>query len=221
MTNPKFQEKRKEIRDRLFDVAGLAIGSHGLCMNSIKEASPEKLIEVAGYVAEIDDKVNMIDNEIVTALALYSPEGSELRELVAFLKITNEFERIVIAARKYAFRLQPYFEFIKQNKQIRDNLIDLHERTIETISYAKGATLGDEGFDYADNLEKAKLAEEKTDELYSLINKNILDFNIQKELDDPFSIFNSIRRLERSADHAVNICSLMKFAKIGGKIDLH
>lgn len=221
MTNPNFQEKKDEIRGGLAGVAGLAMGSHELCANSIKESDISKLVGVSDYVSEIDNKMNEIDNQIVTTLALYSPEGSELRELVAFLKITNEFGRIVIAAKKYAFRVQPYFEFIKQSQTIREHLIELHERTLEAIGYAKAAILGGEGFDYAKNLENAKVAEEKSDELYSLINKNILDFSIKKELDDPFSILNSIRRLERSADHAINICSLMRFAKVGGKIDLY
>jgi phosphate transport system protein len=45
---------------------------------------------------------NEIDNIIVTTLALYSPEAKDLRQLVSYLKITNELVRTGSNAKDFA-----------------------------------------------------------------------------------------------------------------------
>jgi len=223
MDNPKFQENRKVIIGELKKVADFTLEAHGICMESVRNLDSSRLGEVEELVIQTDKVVNDIDNHVITTIALYGPEASELRELIAYLKITNEFERIGIAAKKYSIRIYPYFQILQDNQAIRDDIVKLHECSIKTIEYAKNActTPDEEAFDYESNLNLARAEEEKTDVLYVDINKNMLDQNLHQKLHDPFSMFNSIRRLERSADHAINICSLMKYAKKGGKMKLY
>ena len=62
--------------------------------------------------------------------------------------------------------------------------------------------------------------ESKTDDLYLMIEKNILKLITQK-LDlskEYFDLLSSLRRLEKIADRSVSIASLLQFAKLGGDI---
>jgi phosphate transport system protein len=62
--------------------------------------------------------------------------------------------------------------------------------------------------------------ESKTDDLYLMIEKNILKL-ISKNLDlskEYFDILSALRRLEKIADRAVSIANLLQFAQVGGDI---
>lgn len=221
MINPKFEEKRLDIRHKLKGVALVALSAHEMCYEGIKNKDASQLDAVSEVISMVDDKVNDIDNDIVTTLALFGLEACDLREFIAYLKITNEFERICVAARKYAQRIQGQFEVIENISEVHDDLLELHKCTIASIGYAKDVcVVDDKEFDYNGVLIEAKKEEERTDELFVDLNQKMLDANAQNLMKDPFTIFNSIRRLERSADHAVNICALMEFARVGGKMDL-
>jgi phosphate transport system protein len=59
--------------------------------------------------------------------------------------------------------------------------------------------------------------ESKTDDLYLMIEKNILKL-ISKNLDlskEYFDILSALRRLEKIADRAVSISNLLHFAQVG------
>ena len=67
---------------------------------------------------------------------------------------------------------------------------------------------------------KALVEESKTDDLYAMVEKNILKL-ITKNAElsrDYFDILSSLRRIEKVADRAVSIASLMQFAHLGGEI---
>ncbi len=62
--------------------------------------------------------------------------------------------------------------------------------------------------------------ESKTDDLYLMIEKNILKM-ITKNLDlskEYFDTLSALRRLEKIADRAVSIANLLQFAQVGGDI---
>ena len=62
--------------------------------------------------------------------------------------------------------------------------------------------------------------ESKTDDLYLMIEKNILKL-ISKNLDlskEYFDILSALRRLEKIADRAVSMANLFHFAQVGGDI---
>ena len=62
--------------------------------------------------------------------------------------------------------------------------------------------------------------ESKTDDLYLMIEKNILKL-ISKNLDlskEYFDTLSALRRLEKIADRAVSIANLLQFAQVGGDI---
>ncbi|MGB5793557.1 PhoU domain-containing protein, partial [Poseidonibacter sp.] len=68
---------------------------------------------------------------------------------------------------------------------------------------------------------KVMVEESKSDDLYSMVEKNILKL-ISKNLElskEYFDILSSLRKLEKTADRATSIANLLLFAHIGGEIE--
>ena len=71
-----------------------------------------------------------------------------------------------------------------------------------------------------DTYRKVKVEESKSDDLYSILEKNILS-DITKTIDqsaDFIKILSTMRKLERMADRSVNIVQLMIFSRVGGEM---
>jgi phosphate transport system protein len=84
---------------------------------------------------------------------------------------------------------------------------------ISTIEIADPETL-------EDIYRRVKVEESKSDDLYSILEKNILS-DIAKMIDqsaDFIQILSTMRKLERMADRSVNIVQLMIFARVGGEM---
>ena len=67
---------------------------------------------------------------------------------------------------------------------------------------------------------KVKVEESKSDDLYSILEKNILS-DITKLIDqsaDFIQALSTMRKLERMADRSVSIVQLMIFARLGGEM---
>ena len=72
-----------------------------------------------------------------------------------------------------------------------------------------------------ENYNRVLVEESKTDDLYSMIEKNILKL-ISKHLElskDYFDLLSSFRRLEKIADRASSIANLLLFANLGGELN--
>ena len=71
-----------------------------------------------------------------------------------------------------------------------------------------------------DAYRKVKVEESKSDDLYSILEKNILS-DMTKSIEqstDFIQVLSIMRKLERMADRSVNIVQLMIFSRLGGEI---
>lgn len=215
--NPKFLEKRLEIRGKIKGVVLIAHSAHEMCLEGVTKRDVALLNGVGNAIFDLNEKIAEIDNSIVTAIALFGPEAGNLRELVAYLKISNELERISVAAKKYADGIKEFFDVINNEPAIHILLLNLHKYSLATIAQAKNACIiDDESFDYEGCLKEAIVEEQKTDEFFVVMNDEISKNHIERE--KLIKFYTAVKKLERSADHAVNICKLMLYAKMGGKL---
>lgn len=218
--NPNMIHKRDDLRGKLRGLALIALSAHEMCLDGMKNRNRDIFSGVQELLGHLGEKVDDIDNNTVEILALYSPEARDLREFVSYLKITNEFERICNGAEKYAKNIVNYMDDIHASPVIFSLVSNLHQCTINAVKYAKDACVIDDAdnFDFKQCLMDALVQEEKTDDLFVQFNKEIAEANTNVPLPDNITIFNSVRRLERAADHSVNIAKLMYYARIGGEI---
>ncbi len=191
-------------------------------LEKLEHGSIDNLTEITVYPKkEWLQDIAKIDTQIIQAFALYTPEARDLRQLVAFLKVTNELDRIVNSSRSF-IRDFPYVLSKDIDKSfILEYAIPLQKTCV--IAVQNAVTLFAEDDKQAvTELYKAVVVEEgKNDELYKIIEKSLL-----KKINDDIQLSNeyqgimfALRRLEKIADRALSIAYLMHFAKIGGEIN--
>ena len=216
----KYEERLIEIKKMLVDLGA------EITMASEKTLSGMESLDIARFesaktlLKNIENQANAIDNEIVVTLALFGPEAKDLRKMVAYLKITNELVKIAENIRSFSKRMAlhlqgdvPFVSLHEYSTHLCKTAIKAVTLAISTIEVADPETL-------EDTYRKVKVEESKSDDLYSILEKNILS-DIAKMIDqsaDFIQILSTMRKLERMADRSVNIVQLMIFARIGGEM---
>lgn len=219
--NPKFEKEIDTLQKELSSIAKTVLNSHILALEGFEKKSDDVFERVALTLKGIEDAGNRIDNRIVKILALYNAESKELRFLIAGIKLTNELVGVGNDAKRYARNTKEliYLEDINLDNY-KEYITNMHKCAIKSIKYALFAIEHYYSEDSEDFFTLSKIEESKTDDIYSLLEKEILG-NICKDVElsqKYIKILKSIRKLERSADRSVDICSLMHYVKYGGSI---
>ena len=97
-----YEAKLQNIKDEISKIGVDVIHSLELSLRALADKKIDDLKNVEITEKKLLLKSNEIDNIIVTTLALYSPEAKDLRQLVSYLKITNELVRTGSNAKDFA-----------------------------------------------------------------------------------------------------------------------
>ena len=215
-----YEDKLKLIKSEVEKLGLDIVEALEVCLKALNERKIENLKNVEVSEKKFLVKSNEIDNLIITTLALYTPEARDLRRMVAFLKITNEMVRTAANTKDFAkmFR-RSYSEDLNTNT-ILEYTIPLLKSALLSTKTAISIIDEQEYSKVEEKYQRVIVEESKTDDLYLMIEKNILKLITQK-LDlskEYFDLLSSLRRLEKIADRSVSIASLLQFAKLGGDI---
>ena len=216
----KYEERLIEIKKMLLDLGADITMASEKTLSGMESLDISRFDSAKTLLKNVENQANAIDNEIVVTLALFGPEAKDLRKMVAYLKITNELVKIAENIRSFSKRMVLHL-------QSDISLASLHEYSAHLCRTSiQAVTLSISTIDIVDKemlediYRKVKVEESKSDDLYSILEKNILS-DIAKLIDqgaDFIQILSTMRKLERMADRSVNIVQLMIFARVGGEM---
>lgn len=215
-----YEEKLKLIKSDVEKLGLDIVEALEICLKSLNERKIENLRNVEVSEKKFLIKSNEIDNLIITTLALYTPEARDLRRMVAFLKITNELTRTAANTKDFAKMFRKSYSDELDTNTILEYTIPLLKSALLSTKTAISIIDEQEHSKVEEKYQRVIVEESKTDDLYLMIEKNILKLITQK-LDlskEYFDLLSSLRRLEKIADRSVSIASLLQFAKLGGDI---
>ena len=215
-----YEEKLKLIKSDVEKLGLDIVEALEVCLKALNERKIENLKNVEVSEKKFLVKSNEIDNLIITTLALYTPEARDLRRMVAFLKITNEMVRTAANTKDFAKMLRRSYSEDLNTNTILEYTIPLLKSALLSTKTAISIIDEQEHSKVEEKYQRVIVEESKTDDLYLMIEKNILKLITQK-LDlskEYFDLLSSLRRLEKIADRSVSIASLLQFAKLGGDI---
>lgn len=215
-----YETKLTNVKSEIEQIAVSVIEALELCLKALTDRRIEDLGNVEITEKRILAKSSEIDNIIVSTLALYSPEAKDLRRLVSFLKITNELVRTAANTKDFAKKFKKSYSNDLDTAIILEYTIPLLKSSLLSLKTATSIIDEHDEKQIEEKYHKVVVEESKTDDLYLMIEKNILKLIAQK-LDlskEYFDILSSLRRLEKIADRAVSIAKLLQFAQIGGDI---
>ena len=215
-----YEEKLNNIKDEISQLGQEVVDALELSLKALKNKDIASLKDIDLSSKKLNIKSNEIDNIIVTTLALYSPEAKDLRQLVSYLKISNELVRAGSNVRDFIKMFRKAYSDDLNTSTILEYAIPLQSSAL--LSLLTTLSMIDETSvkHIEEKYHRVIVEESKTDDLYSMIEKNILKL-ISKNLDlskEYFDILSALRRLEKTADRAVSIANLLQFAQVGGEM---
>ncbi|MBU3014445.1 PhoU family transcriptional regulator [Poseidonibacter lekithochrous] len=213
-------EKRDSIKEEILSIGNTVVDALEVSLKKIKNDDVSSLKEIDLSVKKLSNKSNEIDNLIVTTLALYSPEAKDLREMVSYLKITNELIRAVSNVKGFIKIFRKAYSDELNTATILEYAIPLHKSALLALRSSIAMLDDINDSDMEDKYHRIIVEETKSDDLYAMVEKNILKL-ISKNLElskEYFDILSSLRKLDRTADRASSIANLAIFAQVGGDI---
>ena len=188
--------------------------------NGLQNSDAKMFKEAQNDLANFERITIETDNMIIATLATIGAEGKDLRELIAYLKITNEMNRISSNARALSKKLVIYIEN-SAIEDIKDYLIELYKCAIHISRIALRAIADDEEIEEGETYRKMSVEETKSDDLYALLEKKCAeDLNGVALSVENYRRLSSVRKLEKISDRFMAIATLIEFAKYGRKLDV-
>jgi len=213
-----YEEKLSEIKSEIITIGIGLLKSNQLIVEGLKNCNEENFTEAKSHIKNVSNIVKEIDNNIITTLALHSPEAKDLRRMVSYLKITNELLRASSNTRNF---IKGFLEECKSvdSNIINDYAIPMQKSTVDAIKFTVDMISIDCVDETQECFNKVVIAENKTDDLYEMIESELFK---QKPKDSEFNKFHKmlvvLRRSEKIADRAMSIASLLLYANNGGEI---
>ena len=218
-----YETKLINIKSEIQKIGVDVVEALEICLTALENKKIEDLKNVDLTEKKLLVKSSEIDNLIVTTLALYSPEAKDLRQLVSFLKITNELVRTGSNVKAFAKMFKKSFSDDLNTTMILEYAIPLLKSALLSLQTTISIIDETDAKHVEEKYHRVVVEESKTDDLYLMIEKNILKM-ITKNLDlskEYFDTLSALRRLEKIADRAVSIANLLQFAHVGGDIVNH
>ena len=215
-----YESKLVSIKSEIQKIGVDVVEALEICLTALENKKIEDLKNVELTEKKLLMKSSEIDNLIVTTLALYSPEAKDLRQLVSFLKITNELVRTGSNVKAFAKMFKKSFTNDLNTPMILEYAIPLLKSAHLSLQTSISIIDETDAKHVEEKYHRVVVEESKTDDLYLMIEKNILKM-ITKNLDlskEYFDTLSALRRLEKVADRAVSIANLLQFAQVGGDI---
>ncbi len=214
----KYENKLNKIRESIIEINNGLVSANKMILEGFENCNIEKFNTAKSFIKNVSSKTNSIDKDIITILALQSPEASDLRAMVAYLKITNELVRAAANTRNFVKGFVNICNDIDLHT-VNSYAIPMQKSTVQALEYAIAMINIDDVDEIQECFNKVLIAESKTDDLFEMIEANLME---QSKLIDEFGkyhkMLSALRKSEKIADRAMSIASLLLFAKIGGEI---
>jgi len=216
----KYEESLIEIKKMLVGLGSEIIMASEKALSGMESLDATRFESARTLLKNIETQANAIDNQIIVTLALFGPEAKDLRKMVAYLKITNELVKVAENIRSFSKHMAAHLQGEVPMISLHEYSSHLCKTAVQAVTLAIGTIdIGDKDT-MEDTYRKVKVEESKSDDLYSILEKNILS-DITKTIDqsaDFIKILSTMRKLERMADRSVNIVQLMIFSRVGGEM---
>ncbi len=206
-----YGQELKRLRDLLVEMGGLVEAQ----LATATLAMVDQDTEAAARTVEQDPAVDALEREVETfvirLLALRQPMAQDLREIVAALKMTSDFERIGDYAANVAKRSIVLSQFNMPFKLT--GLAHMARLVQESLKLTVDA-VGDAD---AEKAVQVWRSDQAVDDLYTTIFRELVTYMMEdpRQITPCTHLLFIAKNLERIGDHATNIAETVHFAATG------
>lgn len=214
-----FKTSVNEVQEKITTIGNDLVTANEMIVEAITHCDVEKFNIARDQIKNISSKTNEIDNLIIKILALYTPEARDLRQVVAYFKITNELSRACANTRSFIRGFTAICTDLEEDT-ISEYAIPMQNSTIRAVKTAVSMISCTDTDELRERYEEVLIEENKTDDLYSMIERNL----IQKaetssgEFEKYHRMLRALRKSEKIAGRAISMASLLLYASVGGSL---
>lgn len=214
-------KKLHDVREKVLSLGRDVVEVNQLILHYLEGADIDELSGVQQESRRsMQKRADEIDNDVVTILSLYCPEARDLRELISYLKISNEIIRAYTNSCSFIKSFAGAFSSDLKEQKILDYVIPMQQNTVSALSSALAMIKMESEDEIKKTFSQVYVEENQTDKLYELSEADMIKLSHKNTAFtlDYLEILKSIRRIEKVADRALSLASLVYYAKLGGGI---
>lgn len=211
-----FQTNLEDIKEKVTSIGDGLYKANVLLMDALATCDTEQFNAARLHLKNVSSKADDIDNSIIKVLALYTPEARDLRQVVAYMKITNELTRASSNTRSF---IRGFTDVCKdvEGTMIKEYAIPMQASTVKAIKLSLEMIHCDDIDEIQELYNDVLIEENKTDDLYEIVERSLSE---QAQGIDTFEKFHTmLRALRKSgkiASRAISVANLLVYAKVGG-----
>ncbi len=213
-----YEVELQSVKKEIVSIANGLSRANELILEAIKTCDKNMFNDAKTYIKNITSKTNDIDNSIIKLLALYAPEARDLRQVIAYLKITTELLRASTNTRSF---IRGFIDVCKgvDINTINEYALPLQNSTTKAINIMVTMLNIDCIDELQDCFNEVLIEENKTDDLYELLEKTILrNYKKTDDFEKIHKILRAFRKSEKIADRTISIANLLVYIKVGGTL---
>ena len=216
---PTFQTNLREVREKIIAIGEDLVKSNELILEALKDCDAEKFSKARNYIKNITSRTDEIDNAIIKILALYTPEARDLRQVVAYFKITNEIARACSNTRSFIRGFSDVCGELDVDT-INEYALPMQASTVKAIKTSIAMISIDDADELQEMYEDVLIEENKADDLYEMIERKLVSQaeNSAKSFETYHKMLRALRKSEKIAGRAISVANLLVYIKIGGHL---
>jgi phosphate transport system protein len=200
----QFQHELEDLRSHVLEMGGLVEQQLAQALEALARYDTM----LAETVASGDYKVNTLevalDEECTEIIARRQPAASDLRLILAIIRIITDLERIGDEAEKIGRMVMHFTELENNNRSHYVGLLAMGQHVRQLLND------GLDAFARMDSKEALRIAQEEpiVDQEYDAIMRQIITYMMEdsRSISRMLSILWAARAMERINDHSTNIC---------------
>lgn len=211
-----FQTNLDEIKNKITSIGNGVLEANTLLLSALSDCEPEKFNDAKTHIKNISSKTDDIDNSIIKVLALYTPEARDLRQVIAYMKITNELSRASSNTRSFIKGFTDVCTDVDV-KMIKEYAVPMQTSTVKAIRLSLEMIECTDRDEIQELYNDVLIEENKTDDLYEIVERSL---SAQADGIETFEKFHrmlkALRKSGKIAARAIAIANLLVYAKVGG-----
>jgi len=215
---PNFQTNLEDIKLKITNIGSGLLEANVLILSALSDCDAEKFTTARGHIKNIGVKSDEIDNAIIKVLALYTPEARDLRQVIAYLKITNELSRACSNTRSFIRGFTGVCKDV-DGQTIIEYAVPMQTSTTAAIQLTLSMINCEDDDEIQEIYNDVLIEENKTDDLYEMVERKLsIQANDAQSFEKFHKMLRALRKSGKIASRAISIANLLVYAKIGGNI---
>jgi len=211
-----FETNLDEIESKILNIGNGLLEANTLINTAISTCDTDMFQEARSHIKNISSKADDIDNAIIKVLALYTPEAKDLRQVIAYLKITNELTRACSNTRSFIRGFTDVCTDVDV-ATINEYAVPMQSSTVKAITLTISMVHCEDPDEIQAIYDDVIIEESKTDDLYEMVERNLsLQADGSKSFEKFHRMLRALRKSGKIASRAISIANLLLYAKLGG-----